>query len=214
MLLISKVLLLQFALILGKIIYGAKELLGKISYMPQPYYIPVSHEGYSHSSSYAHSRDDSLNQLPNYNYGQPFPQAFNSPTSFQQHPQYNQPINYPLNPTQNFQPQTNFGQPQSGPFSGVSLQAPQQVQTTQNHPQFNQPYYQDRVHNLESLESRLNAENYLGNDAPSALGLIGKPPNPLSPQQMSQLLSDAIAQMSSRTTENLISRRSPNIYRS
>lgn len=206
MLLITKVLLLQVALVLGKILWGAKELLmKKHDHYPQPFYYPVPHESHSYGSSFGHSRDDSLSHPPIYYYGQ---QPFNQPPSIQQQPQITQSTNYL--PIQSYQqPQPNLGQPQPSLFNGYSP-------TTQTH---SPPYYQDNhLNNLETLETRLTGEGFIGADAPTALKLIGRPQstsNPLTPQQMSQLLQDAIAQMSLRSQQ--VSRRKKrlaNNYRS
>ena len=198
MVLISKVLMLQMALVLGKIIYGAKEFFNKFSY-PQPYYIPVAHREHSHG--YSHSKDDDLYPEPSNLYGQRFPSPLSLRFGLQHQPQFNQPINYPINRRQNFQPQLNFGQPQSSPFEGISMQTPHQIQTSQSQ-QFSQPYYQDRSQIYDTLESRLTTENHSG----EALSAV-KPQNSLSPYEMTQLLSDAIAQMSTQTTP-----RSNNFY--
>lgn len=202
MLLITKVLLLQLLLVLGKIIWGAKELLmKKHEHYPQPFYYPIPHESHAYSSSFDHSRDDSLNHHSSYYYGQ---QPFNQPSSSQHQPQITQPMNYL--PIQSFQPQSNLGQPQSSLFNGYSP-------TTQNH---SPPYYQDHhSNNLETLETRLTGERV---DVPSALQLFGRPQstsNPMTPQQMTQLLQDAIAQMSLRPKQvSKRKKRLANNYRS
>lgn len=195
MILISKVLMLQLALVLGKIIYGAKEFLNKFSH-PQPYYFPVAHR--EHSYGYSHSKDGDLYQEPSNLYGQRYPSPLSSRFGLQQQPQFNQPINYPISRRQSFQPQLNFDRPQSSPFEGISMQTPHQIQTSQSQ-QFSQPYYQDRSQIYDTLESRLTTENHSG-EAPSAM----KPQNSLSPSEMTQLLSDTIALMSTQTTPRSI----------
>lgn len=203
MLLITKVLLLQFALVLGKILWGAKELLTKKhDYYPQPFYYPIPHESHLHSSSFGHRRDDNLNQQSFY-YGQ---QPFNLPTSIIQQPHINQPSNYL--PIQGYQPQPNLGQPQSNLLSGF-------LPTTHNH---SPPHYQDHhLNNLETLETK-SVGSFIGPDTPTALKFFERPQstsNLLTPQQMTELLQDAIAQMSLRTKQ--VSRRikrSPSNFKS
>lgn len=235
MALISSVLMINLALFLGKLLYGMKDLFYPKYvpvYQPPPYYPPSGHGGYGHSSyghsgyghghgggsfsqasAYANSRQD------NFNPGQQFPQQFSSPSSFpQQQPQFNQPINQ--SPNYNQPQQMNFGQPQSGPFNGISMQSPQQVLMSQNPSQFNQPFSQGRMQksndlsNVESIDNRILNEDSA--NTPIAQQLIQMPDSTLttmSPQQMTQLLSDAIALMSAQTTPSSISslrKRSPN----
>lgn len=190
MLLISKVLLLQLGIVLGKIVYGAKDLLlNKHGHHepPQAYYIPVSH-GYSHGSSYASSRED--DSVPNFYANQ---QLINSPGVYGQ-PQFNQHMNYPISFSQ---PQP-MPQPQTGLFSGS---APKQIRST---PQFTQPYYQGRTHDASSSSYEM-AENAISQE-------LGALQSTLSPQEMTQLLTDAIARMTAaRTASRSVYKRSPNI---
>lgn len=119
MILITKVLLLQIALVLGKLAYGAKELFSKFT-QPHAYYIPVATHG-EHPHQYAYAHNNDLYGQQSSFYGQQLP-----PPAFQ--PQFNQPNNYLINRSQNSQPQWNFGQPQSG-------------LPTQTSQQLSQPYY-------------------------------------------------------------------------
>lgn len=208
MLLLKKVLLLQMALILGKIIYAAKELLTAKHHSPTsffPVYVPShsdDHYGsFSHKTAYLSHPDDDFNQQPSYYSRQ-------SPTLHSQ-PQFNQPTKYPLNfnqPQPNIQ--WNSGQPQTGSFGGIPLQVPQNIQ-------FSQPLNQGQPSSYaesQNYESRYN--NYV---MPQALSLIGSAQSTtksLSPQEMTQLLSDAIKQVSSRSNPSPINRRVNFNYRS
>lgn len=209
MILISGVLMLQLAVLIGKLLYGAKELFyghyPPLYHQPPPPYYPQQSSGghsYSQASAYANSRADGLNQQPNFNSMQ-FPQS----SGIQQQPQFNQGMIQPFNqPQQNLQPMS-FGQQQSGPFMGISMQAPQQIQNSQ----FSQPFNQNHMQNLnppsnlEPLENRIFSENSI-NNAPVA---------PMSPQEMTQMLSDAIDRMSAQTSPSFVTakrRRSPNHF--
>lgn len=218
--LVTKVLMLQLALILGKLLYGLKDLFsGKVHhphpqpvyhvsppqphYYHQPAYIPYgpshgssygnsygssygnSYGSQSHASAYASSREDGLSS-----------DQFNAP-------QFNRAINQL--PSFN-QPQQNF-QPQMSPFSGIALQAPQQIQYT---PQlFTQPF--TRLQSVESYDQRILNDNYIDDNSQ----LIKAPKSSLSPQELTKVLYDAIAQVSSRTTASpllrAIQKRWPNI---
>jgi hypothetical protein len=162
-------------------------------YYHQPAYIPYgsnygsnygssSYGGsQSHASSYANSREDGL---PSINSAQ----SYNSP-------QFNRPINQLPSfnqPQQNFQPQAKFGQPQMGSFNGIALEAPQQIQYSPH--LFNQPY--TRLHNVETLDQRILSENSIDDHSQ----LIQAPQPSLTPQELTKVLSDAIAQVSSRST--------------
>lgn len=196
MLLISKVLLLQVALVLGKVLYGAKELFNKFSY-PQPYYIPIAHGEHSHSQAYSHSRDDVFYPQATNNYYQQLPPPLNFPSAYQDQPQFNQPINYAINPSQNLQPHLNFGQPQSGLFDGISMQTPQRIRSYQSQ-QFSQPNYQDRSYNSVSDTSHSFLDITPSAEKPQSTT------KSLTPQEMTQLLANAIAQVSTRTTQRSI----------
>jgi hypothetical protein len=167
MLLIAKVLLLQLGLVLGKIIYGLKDLIySKHDASPAtiyPVYISPPHQS-SHDMS--HSSHSSLSS----GYGNSRIDPYSHQSNYQAQPSYHQPI-YQF-PQQNLQPQTNFVQPQNGPFLGIPLQAPQAIERNQFLPQYSQQF--DAVSDDE---------------APKAT---------LSPQEMTQILSDAIEQVSSR----------------
>lgn len=212
--LVTKVLMLQLALILGKLLYGLKDLFASKHQHPQPVYnvsppqphyyhepayIPYgtnygsfdgsSYGSHPHSSSYASSREDGLTSLNSVRYLQ----SLNSP-------QFNHAINkLPSfdSPQQYFQPQPKFGQPQISPFSGIALQAPQQIQYS---PQlFNQPY--TRLQNVETLDQRILSENLIDD----RLQLQNQSPkSSLSPQELTQVLSDAIAQVSLQSTSTPI----------
>lgn len=184
MLMIKKVLLLQMAIILGKLIYGFKELLmhkqdNHHSYAspPQAYYIPVSHNSYGGWNS----REDDVQS--NYYSGA------------------NQPQNYPL-------------RPQVGPYSGYAPQASQQVreasQFSQPHYQGRTHDYTGSS-NLESVDSRILDENGSNNQLYYDLSRPASTINSLSPQEMTKLLSDTLARVSQRTTPSPIYNRSPNI---
>jgi hypothetical protein len=226
--LVTKVLMLQLALILGKIIYGLKDVfIGKHQqpqpvynvsppqphYYHQPAYIPYgsnygsnSHGSNSygsssypsdsygntyesqslpvHASAYASSREDGLSSYKSVQY----PQSINSP-------QFNRPINQiPIfsQPQTNFQPQAKFGQLQTSSFGGIVLQAPQQIQYS---PQlFNQPFR--RFPNVETLDQRIFGDNFIDDNSQQ----IRSSKASLSPQELTKVLSDAIAQVSSQST--------------
>lgn len=183
--------MLQLALILGKLLYGLKDLFASkhhhpqpvyhvsppVTYYHEPSYIPYEssysspHGSSSHGSSYGNhvsSRDDALS------------------------PQFNHPINQLpsfIQPQQNFQPQAKYGQPQISPFSRIALQAPQQLQFS---PQsFIQPYSR-----LQTLDQRILSENLIDDNSQ----LIQAPKTSLSPQELTQVLSDAIAQVSAKSS--------------
>lgn len=222
MLLIGKVLLLQVAIVLGKIIYGAKDLflhknppIAYPVYSHQPYYPPPTSYQYppsGHHSSFANafasSREDDFRQPPTYS---------SDSTGFAQ-PQFNS-INhsYKLSqPQASLQPQFNSGQPQTGSFLGISMQAPQQVRMPQR-PQFSQPFNQNWVHSgektiAEPFDNNFYNENEIRGDAPVAQALVQQPPSiqpSMTPQEMQKMLSDAIAQMSAKATQRTIRKRSP-----
>lgn len=229
LLLITKVLLLQLALVLGKLIYGAKELLETKGHgSPTPSYYPVyvpygnSHGGSfgasiggsfggSHSASSPHSewakREDGI-KLP-YS-GQWQPQSIKIPPAYQ--PQFNDPTNYQFNYNQPRQSQSDFGQPQTGSFNGITMQVPQSVQFSQPFNQVRTSSFTDPQQNFETLDNRITHENSFESRAPEAQPLVATQQSPfssLSPQEMTKLLTDAIAQMSERTTARSINRRSP-----
>lgn len=186
MLMIKKVLLLQMAIILGKLIYGFKELLMKHhghyqheSYAspPQAYYIPISH-GHGHGHGW-NSREDEYQ--PNF------------------YPGYNQQPSYQL----------GFSQAQAN----YSPQASQQVRTA---PQYAQPYNQGRNHDYsdtsyESPDNRISSESGSYNQLRQDLSRPASTLDSMSPQEMTRILSDAIARVSARTTPSPVSNRSPNI---
>lgn len=236
--LVTKVLMLQLALILGKLIYGLKDLfIGKHQqpqpvynvsppqphYYHQPHYIPYgpsygsnSHGSYgsnsypsdsygnsygsqSHASAYASSREDGLSSYKSVQY----PQSINSP-------QFNRPINQiPIfsQPQTNYQPQAKFGQLQTSSFGGIELQAPQQIQYS---PQlFNQPFRSFPI--VETLDQRIFGDNFIDDNSQQ----IRSPKASLSPQELTKVLSDAIAQVSSQSTQSplliAVQKRWPNI---
>lgn len=194
MLLIKKVLLLQMALILGKIIYGAKELLTAKQHATSsffPVYLPSHsddhHGSFSHKNAYINHPDDDFTQQPSY--------FSRQSAAFHSQPQFNQLTSYPLNYNQP-QPniQWNSGRPQTGSFGGIPLQVPQNIQFSQPSNQGQPLSYAES----QNYESRFN--NYAMPQAHSLIGSAQTTIKSLSPQEMTQLLSDAIKQVSSRTT--------------
>lgn len=209
MLLIKKVLLLQMALILGKLIYGAKELF-TAKYQSSPSFYPVyfpshsedhhHHGSFSHKTAYLSLPDDDFNPQPSY-YSQ-------QSHAFDSQPQFNQRTSYPLSfnqPQPNIQSQWKFGQ--TGSFDGIPLQVPQNIQ-------FNQPLNQGHASFAEpqNYESRFNNNVML--QAQSLIGSAQSTIKSLSPQEMTKLLSDAIMQVSSRTKPSPVNRRTDFNYRS
>lgn len=206
---------------LGKIIYGAKDLLSYKHqpvaypvYSPPTYYPPVtSHHPWighdSHSSgfasAYANSRDDFSDLQPSYS----------SNIIRYSQPQFRSNI---IQPQTGLRTQTNFGQPQSGSFSGILMQAPQQVRAPQR-PQFGQPFnHAEAQHINEAIvepfdDQSFNQNEIIVGDAPQAQALVQQVPNitpSMTPQEMQKMLSDAIAQMSAKATQQTIRQRSLN----
>lgn len=197
MLLLIKVLLLQMALVLGKIVWAAKELLIKKhqhggSYYPMPVYVPIAQQESSHShhgSLFDHRRGDALSN------------SFYNPQPDYNHQASNQPINYRQyfdQPQVNSKPQRDFGQPQSGSSIGISPQ--QQIQ-------FNQPFTRLRSHDSERFETLDNRILY----EPEAQSVVRQPQNAassLSPHEMTKILSDALARLSPQVPTNSWNKRS------
>jgi hypothetical protein len=209
--LVTKVLMLQLALILGKMIYGLKDLFLSKREHPPVYTVQPSEHHYYHQPSYIPSSSygsSSYGPPPSgHSYGPPPPiSSYGSPYGSPSHaspyassredglsglsslrsPQYRSPTNLLTN---FIEPQTRLHQqPQINPFSGIALQAPQQIQYS---PQFNQQPF-TRLRQVETLDQRILGEN-----------LIDEAPKPsFSPQELTKVLSDAIAQVSSRTTSS------------
>lgn len=198
MLLIGKVLLLQVAIVLGKIIYGAKDLLFKQHpqvqypvYIPQPYY---PHSSHNHQIS-GHDLHSSL-------FGSKFTSRdddFAAASSWQ--PQYRSPDS--IRPNPNVQLQMNFGQPQGGAFNGIPLQAPQQVRTSN--------FNQERVQFATPLNNQFFNQNEVREDIPVAQPFVQEPLNTkpsMTPQELQKMLSDAIAQVSLKGNQRVIRKRS------
>ena len=215
--LVTKVLMLQLALVLGKMIYGLKDIFLSKQQPQQPVYVSTPEHHYYHQpshipsygqSSYGPSQpygpSSSYNPSSSYgtsSYGSQSPYASNREDGLAPH--YNSPQLNPINPLHNFnQPQTDFIQPQVSPFGGITLQTPQKIQYS---PHFNQPF--TRLGYVESLDQRILRENMI-DDQPAFK-------SSMSPQELTKVLSDAIAQVSSRTTPSpllrALKKRWPNI---
>lgn len=199
MLLLIKVLLLQKAMVLGKILWGMFSIFKSKyeghhespKYYPYPVYIPHEHHGESSfAGAYAdaHSRGD-YNHHPNLFYSQ-------QESNYHQ-PLYRRPQSYrdaDFSQT-NISPQHIFSQPQSGSLSGLPLEPPRQVQYT--FPYNQQPQSSE---NREVSDNRLNTGYTWGSasDPQKILQHIENPGSSYTPQEMTKILSDVLAQVAAR----------------
>lgn len=200
MLLLIKVLLLQKAMVLGKVLWGMFSIFKSKyeghhespKYYPYPVYIPHETHGessYAGAYSDAHSRKD-YNHQPSLFYSQ---QESNYHQPLFRRPQSYRDVDQPQI---NALPQHTFGQPQSGSFSGFPLEPPQQVRYTF-------PYNQLQGHgpeNQEALDNRVNT-GYSWNSASDSQKLrqnIENPASSYTPQEMTKILSDVLAQVAAR----------------
>lgn len=195
MILVTKVLMLQLALILGKLLYGLKDLFAGKHQHPQPVYHVSPPVTYYHEPSYIPYGPTYSSSHGSSSYGSSSYGSHDTSRDDGLPPQFNHPINQLPSfhqPQQNFQPQAKYGQPQISPFSRIALEAPQQIQYS---PQlFSQPYSR-----LQTLDQRILSENLIDDNSQ----LIQAPKTSLSPQELTQVLSDAIAQVSAKSSRIL-----------
>lgn len=213
MLLLIKVLLLQKALVLGKVLWGIFSIFKSkyeghhepTKYYPYPVYIPHSehHENHGESSFYgdyasAHSRED-YNHQPNLFYSQ-------QESNYHQ-PLYRRPQTYRNAdiPQMNLIPQHILGQPQTGSFSGLSLEPPRQVQYTYPYNQLQSQASENR----EVTDNRVNNGNQWDgvSDPQMFLKHIESSASSYSPQEMTKILSDVLAQVAQRPPRSHYGRR-------
>lgn len=225
MLLISKVLMLNVAFMIGKLFYVKTFAHDKVQHHyynhQNPVYSPYGSGSYA--SSFSKRADDSelpyrmnfyqptgfaqnYNQIPNIN------NNFNEllqhyPTSQQQRPQF-------IQPPSNFQPQAqmNFIQPQnsndiqrSNPFSGMQMQIPQQQQSA---PAAGNQYRQPQLTSFDqfnSPQSTIRRNYYNNNNEVTSLSDIEMAnlreiPTTISPLD---ILNDALARMAAKKSSDM-----------